>query len=188
MVIRRTRPAEGFASDYNAVCAIGTVWPPTAVTESDVMLPITARSCLVGSCLMFLLGGPVAVHPTNASTPDVSSWTTAAAAAEPVKVAGVWKFTVELEVGTGHPTVTLKQDGEKLTGTYDGRYGPAPLEGTIKDNKIEFTVSMIAEGAAVTGVFSGVIEGEGERQGMHGAVDFDQAGEGTWSAVKAPPK
>jgi hypothetical protein len=108
--------------------------------------------------------------------------------AEPVKVAGVWKFTVELGVGTGHPTVTLKQDGEKLTGTYDGRYGLAPLEGTIKDNKIEFTVSMTAEGAAVTGVFSGVVEGEGENQGMHGSVEFDQAGDGTWSAAKSPPK
>jgi hypothetical protein len=108
--------------------------------------------------------------------------------AEPAKVAGVWKFTVELEVGTGHPTVTLKQDGEKLTGTYDGRYGPAPIEGTIKENKIELNVSMTAEGAAVTGVFSGVVEGEGENQGMHGSVVFDEAGEGTWSGVKAPPK
>jgi len=86
--------------------------------------------------------------------------------------------------GTGHPTVTLKQDGEKLTGTYDGRYGAAPLEGTIKENKIEFTVSMTAEGAPVTGVFSGVVEGDN----MHGAVDFDQAGEGTWTAVRAAAK
>jgi hypothetical protein len=102
---------------------------------------------------------------------------------EPAKVAGVWKFTVELPVGTGHPTVTLKQDGEKITGTYDGRYGPSPVEGTVKDNKIEFTVSMTAEGAAVTGTFSGMVSADG----MSGEVVFDQAGEGTWSAVKAPP-
>jgi hypothetical protein len=103
---------------------------------------------------------------------------------EPAKVAGVWKFTVELGVGTGHPTVTIKQDGEKITGTYDGRYGPSPLEGTIKDNKIDFTVSMTAEGAAVIGTFTGVVEADG----MSGSVAFDQAGDGTWSAVKAPPK
>jgi hypothetical protein len=108
--------------------------------------------------------------------------------AEPAKVAGVWKFTVELAVGTGHPTVTLKQDGEKLTGTYDGRYGPAPLEGTIKESKIQFTVSMTAEGAAVTGAFEGIVEGEGENQGMHGSVEFDEAGEGTWSAARAPAR
>jgi hypothetical protein len=109
---------------------------------------------------------------------------TALVAAEPAKVAGQWKFTVELEMGTGHPTVTLKQDGEKLSGTYDGRYGVSPLEGTIKENKIEFTVSMTAEGTAVAGVFTGTVDGET----MSGAVEFDQAGEGTWSAVRAPAK
>jgi hypothetical protein len=145
----------------------------------------TARLRFVSFCSVFLLG-TVVVHPSDVLSAAVSYPPTRAP--EPVKVAGVWKFTVELEVGTGHPTVTLKQEGEKLTGTYDGRYGAAPLEGTIKDNKIEFTVSMTAEGASVTGVFSGVVEGDGENQGMHGAVDFDQAGEGTWTAVKAPPK
>jgi len=104
--------------------------------------------------------------------------------AEPAKVGGVWAFTVELSVGTGHPSVTLKQDGEKLTGTYNGRYGPSPIEGTIKENKIEFTVSMTAEGVAVRGAFSGVVEAEG----MSGSVAFDEAGEGTWSAVRAPVK
>ena len=58
-----------------------------------------------------------------------------ASIAEPAKVAGVWSFSVESLVGTGHPTVTLKQEGEKITGTYDGRYGPAPLEGTVKDSE-----------------------------------------------------
>jgi hypothetical protein len=105
-------------------------------------------------------------------------------AGEPAKVAGQWKFTVELEVGTGHPTVTLKQDGEKLSGTYDGRYGASPLEGTVKDGKIEFTVSMVAEGVSISGVFTGLVEGDT----MSGKVDFDQAGEGIWTAVRAPAK
>ena len=149
------------------------------------MLLRLARLCLLGSCVPFT---GAAVHPAGPLSRDVSSPWTATALAAPATVAGVWKFTVELEVGTGHPTVTLKQDGEKVTGTYNGRYGPAPLEGTIKDATIEFTVSVTAEGEAVSGVFTGVVEGDGENQKMHGAVDFDQAGEGTWSAVKAPPK
>ena len=142
-----------------------------------------ARPRVPGLLFALLLAG-VPAGPANLVPSLVSSLTTAVAIAEPVKIGGVWKFTVELELGTGHPTVTLKQDGEKLTGTYDGRYGAAPLEGTIKENKIEFTVSMTAEGAAVTGVFSGVVEGDN----MHGAVDFDQAGEGTWTAVRAAAK
>jgi hypothetical protein len=137
-------------------------------------------------CCLFLLGA--AVFSADASAVVVSTPSAPLAPADPAKVAGVWKFTVELQIGTGHPTVTLKQDGEKLTGTYDGRYGAAPLEGTIKENKIEFTVAMTAEGASVTGVFSGVVEGDGADQGMHGTVDFDQAGEGTWTAVKGTPK
>ena len=108
----------------------------------------------------------------------------AVVSAEPAKVAGKWNVTLQLESITGHPVITLKQDGEKLTGTYDGRYGPSPLEGVIKENTIEFTVSMTAEGAAVIGRFAGTVDGEG----MSGSVAFDQAGEGTWSAVKAPPK
>jgi hypothetical protein len=141
-------------------------------------LPKASR--IPASCFVLVMAaGPNVVADVSYVRPAM-----AAAIAEPAKVAGVWKFTVELAVGTGHPTVTLKQDGEKLTGTYEGRYGPSALEGTIKENKIEFTVSMTAEGAAVSGVFSGVVEGEG----MHGAVDFDQAGEGTWTAVKSPPK
>jgi hypothetical protein len=142
----------------------------------------------VPGLLFALLFAGVPAGPANLMPSRVSSLTTAVAIAEPVKIGGVWKFTVELEIGTGHPTVTLKQDGEKLTGTYDGRYGAAPLEGTIKENKIEFTVSMTAEGAAVTGVFSGVVEGDDGNQGMRGAVDFDQAGEGTWTAVRAAAK
>ena len=146
-----------------------------------------ARPRVPGLLFALVLAG-VPAGPANLMPSRVSSLTTAVAIAEPVKIGGVWKFTVELEVGTGHPTVTLKQDGEKLTGTYDGRYGAAPLEGTIKENKIEFTVSMTAERAAVTGVFSGVVEGDNGNQGMHGAVDFDQAGEGTWTAVRAAAK
>jgi hypothetical protein len=104
--------------------------------------------------------------------------------AEPAKVAGQWNFTVELELGTGHPVVNFKQDGEKITGTYDGRYGQSPLEGTVKEKKIEFTVTMVAEGVSVAGVFSGAVDGDT----MSGTVEFDQAGEGTWSATRAPAK
>jgi hypothetical protein len=102
----------------------------------------------------------------------------------PANVAGVWTFTVELEMGTGRPRVTLKQDGEKIKGTYDGRYGASPIEGTVREHKIELTVSMTAEGQAVLGVFTGVVDGDS----MSGSVEFDGAGEGTWTAVRAAAK
>jgi hypothetical protein len=102
-------------------------------------------------------------------------------AAEPVKVAGKWNVTLELSSITGHPVITLKQDGEKLTGTYEGRYGESPLTGTVKEKEISFTVTMVAEGTQTQGVFAGKVDGDT----MGGDVSFEGAGDGTWSAVRA---
>ena len=106
------------------------------------------------------------------------------AAAQPANIAGVWQFTVETEMGTGRPVVTFKQDGEKITGTYEGRYGKFDLEGAVKEKKVEFRVAMVAEGTTVTGFFSGVFDADR----MKGDVDYEGAGEGTWTAVRMPAK
>ena len=103
-----------------------------------------------------------------------------ALSAEPAKVAGKWNVTLELSSITGHPVVTLKQDGEKLTGTYEGRYGESPVTGTVKEKEISFTVTMVAEGTQVQGVFAGKVDGDT----MGGDVSFEGAGDGTWSAVR----
>jgi hypothetical protein len=102
---------------------------------------------------------------------------------EPVNVAGKWNLTLELESITGHPIVTLKQDGEKLTGTYQGRYGEFPVKGTLKDKAIEFTVTMVAEGTQTQGVFQGKVDGDT----MGGSVTFEGAGDGSWTASRAKP-
>jgi hypothetical protein len=104
--------------------------------------------------------------------------------AAPASIAGPWQFTVELAMGTGKPLVTFKQDGEKITGTYEGRYGKSNLEGTVKDNQVQFTVTVVAEGTTVSGVFTGTYENDR----MSGEVDYEGAGDGTWSAVRAPSK
>ena len=104
--------------------------------------------------------------------------------AAPANLAGQWQFTVELAVGTGRPLVTFKQDGEKITGTYEGRYGTSNLEGTVKENHLEFTVTLVAESTTVSGVFSGTYENDR----MSGEVDYEGAGDGTWTAVRVPLK
>ena len=104
--------------------------------------------------------------------------------AAPVNVAGQWQFTVELAMGTGKPLVTLKQDGEKITGTYEGRYGKSNLEGTVKENQIQFTVTVVAEGTTVSGVFTGTYDNDR----MSGDVEYEGAGDGTWTAVRVPAK
>ena len=108
---------------------------------------------------------------------------TATAVAEPAKVEGVWNVVLQLESITGHPVLTLKQDGEKLTGTYEGRYGPTPVQGEIKENKIVFVVAFEVEGSKISGAFRGTVDGNK----MSGSVEFEGAGSGTWSAERAKP-
>jgi hypothetical protein len=104
--------------------------------------------------------------------------------AAPANVAGQWSVSLELGSIVGHPTLDLKQDGEKLTGTYRGRYGASPLEGAVKENQLGFTVTMTAEGQETSGYFSGTVDGDR----MSGSVEFEGAGDGTWSATRTPPK
>lgn len=101
--------------------------------------------------------------------------------AEPANVAGKWNVSLQLESITGHPVIVLKQDGEKLTGTYEGRYGQSELKGSIKEKEIEFSVAFVAEGMETQGVFSGTVNGDT----MSGNVSFEGAGDGTWSAARA---
>ena len=105
----------------------------------------------------------------------------AALSAEPAKVAGKWNVTLQLEAITGHPVILLKQDGEKLTGTYEStRYGQSELKGSIKEKEIEFSVSFVAEGMQTQGAFGGTVDGET----MSGNCSFEGAGDGTWSASR----
>lgn len=109
----------------------------------------------------------------------------AAVSAEPAKVAGKWNVTLQLEAITGHPVILLKQDGEKLTGTYESaRYGQSELKGSIKEKEIEFSVSFVAEGMQTQGVFGGTVDGDT----MGGNCSFEGAGDGTWSASRVKPQ
>lgn len=109
----------------------------------------------------------------------------AAVSAEPAKVAGKWNVTLQLEAITGHPVILLKQDGEKLTGTYESaRYGQSELKGSIKEKEIEFSVSFVAEGMQTQGVFGGTVDGDT----MSGNCSFEGAGDGTWSASRVKPQ
>src|SRR5262249_3632691 len=68
----------------------------------------------------------------RASSTAASSAAPAAAPApsgEKVDVSGAWSVTVETEAGSGNPSFTFKQEGEKLSGKYKGAFGEADLTG-----------------------------------------------------------
>lgn len=99
-----------------------------------------------------------------------------AAAQDKIEVTGTWAFQVETSAGSGSPTMTFKQEGEKLTGKYSGQLGDAELKGTVKGDKIEF--SFEAGGGVV--VYTGTIEGGA----MKGKVDLAGQATGTWTAKR----
>jgi hypothetical protein len=95
-------------------------------------------------------------------------------------VSGTWAFAVETSAGSGTPTITLKQDGEKLTGQYSGQLGEAPLTGTLKGAAIEFAIDLNVQGTAVHVVYSGTAE----KTSMKGTVKFGDLADGTFTAKK----
>ena len=97
-----------------------------------------------------------------------------------VDVTGTWSFQVESAAGTGTPTMTFKQDGEKLSGHYSGQLGEAPLAGTLKGNAIEFTIDVSVQGTDVHIAYSGTVE----KDSMKGKVKLGDFGEGTFTAKK----
>lgn len=97
-------------------------------------------------------------------------------------VAGKWAMTLEMSMGTGTPTLDLKQDGEKITGTYTGRYGTFDLQGSVKERAIQFSFTMSAEGQSVTMSFTGEIAQDG--QTMKGTAVLGEMGDATWTAKR----
>lgn len=99
-----------------------------------------------------------------------------------VNLTGKWTFTVETSAGNGTPTVTLKQDGEKLTGHYSSaQLGEAELAGTVKGNDVKFTFGTDVQGVHLDVTYTGTIE---NKDAMKGQVTLGGLGEGTFTAKR----
>jgi hypothetical protein len=93
-------------------------------------------------------------------------------------LSGTWNATVTLDAGSGTPTLELKQDGDKLTGTYSGQLGTASLTGTVKGDQVTF--SFAVQGASVT--YKGKVDSTGKK--IEGTCDYGGQASGTWVATK----
>ena len=103
------------------------------------------------------------------------------AAQAKIDVTGTWNFDVQTDAGAGAPTMTFKQDGEKLTGHYTGTFGEADLTGTVKGNAITFSFSADFQGTALTSTYKGTIE---SATSMKGTLEISGVGSGTFTAKK----
>jgi hypothetical protein len=111
----------------------------------------------------------------------VAAATAFAGQAAKVDVTGKWLFNVETAAGAGAPTITLKQDGEKLTGHYSGQLGEADLTGTIKGAEFTFKFTVDAQGTNLDCTYKGTAEG---KDALKGTVNIAGLADGTFTAKK----
>ena len=104
------------------------------------------------------------------------------AQAAKIDVSGKWLFNVQTDAGTGTPTVTLKQDGEKLTGHYSSAtLGEADLTGSVKGKDIKFNFSADLQGTSLQVTYTGTVE---DKDSLKGTVDIGGLGQGTFTAKR----
>lgn len=98
-----------------------------------------------------------------------------------VDVSGEWEMTSQSPRGERILTISIVQEGEKITVTMPGRQGDEVTgEGTIKDKTIEWTVIRSTPRGDFTMTYTGTVEGDS----MSGEVEISDRGAQEWTATK----
>lgn len=92
-------------------------------------------------------------------------------------LSGKWRMTLEMEVGRATPLLELVEKEGKLSGTYTGRYGSSPVDGTVDGKTLAFTVALETTLLA----FRGEIKDDGT---LAGKATFGELGDVTWTAAR----
>ena len=100
---------------------------------------------------------------------------------KPVQVGGVWKVEVFSDQGIGTPVFHLEQQGELISGKYDGLFGKRPVAGKVAGDVVEFSISGEYEGQDVTAQYKGRMKPDGT---LSGDVTFNEEVKLTWSATR----
>jgi len=95
--------------------------------------------------------------------------------------AGEWDVAMNTPGGVRNFKVTLKVEGEKLTGTVGRDTGSLPLTGTVKGNDIQYSYTVNYNGNDLAITMTGKIDGDS----MKGTVSFGGMAEDEWSAKRA---
>jgi hypothetical protein len=83
------------------------------------------------------------------------------ASAQDAKVAGSWDLSAPGRDGNVvTQTLTLQQDGTKLSGTVKGARGEAPVTGTVTANNISFSVTRTTPNGEVKIEYTGAVNGD----------------------------
>ncbi len=99
---------------------------------------------------------------------------TTATAAVLHDVTGRWMLAVVTDNGTGYPVLELKQEGERVTGSYTSNaMGSRTITGTVRGDTLSFALSASGAGEGMVLTYTAHIV---NADSLNGAVDF--AGQG----------
>ena len=100
-------------------------------------------------------------------------------------ISGKWTFSVDLEDGGhGDPTFVFKQQGEKLSGTYNGPLGERDVTGTVSGSTAKFGFSVERDGATARVTYTAKIESATKMSGAINIAGPDGSGSGKWTATR----
>ncbi len=107
--------------------------------------------------------------------------TAAASAQAKIDMTGKWMFNVTTDAGTGTPTFTVKQDGEKLSGHYVGTLGEADFTGTNNGKDFTIAFAVDAQGTKLDVTYKGTFD---SKDAVKGTVSIAGLGEGTFTGKR----
>lgn len=96
-------------------------------------------------------------------------------------VSGSWDMTTQSPRGERTSTITIAQDGEKITVTMPGRQGGEMTgEGTLKGNAIQWTITRETPRGEFTITYEGTVTGDT----MSGTAAMGDRGAMEWTATR----
>jgi hypothetical protein len=105
----------------------------------------------------------------------------AAPAPAQTTITGDWDLTITSPQGTRTAPVSLKQDGEKITGAFKSQAGELPVEGTLTGDAFKLAFTINFQGTPLPITMNGTVDGES----ISGKADFGGFAEGDFSAKRA---
>lgn len=97
-------------------------------------------------------------------------------------VAGDWDVTLQTPMGDNTFQVSMKQDGDKLSGVLKSPMGELPFSGgTLTGNDLKFAFEIDAQGNKIMITMTAKVVGDT----MAGKADFGGFGEGDWTAKRS---
>lgn len=107
-----------------------------------------------------------------------------AAAAVFHDLSGRWMLAVVTDNGTGYPILELKQEGERISGTYTSNaMGHRAISGTVRGDTLSFVLAASGAGEGVVLTYTARIIGT---DSLHGSVDFAGMGGATFTGKRQP--